>query len=122
MMKKEIALLRKTLDEVIPRCSSVEELSPVLHAKQIDFVRFVNDPDPAVIAEGWERPVSFSELGEGYDIAAIRARIDVAWRAYEEAQEASRGIMHIDSLRAIHEARQGIREDLRIRQAIDRED
>ena len=121
-MEKEISRLRKTLDEVIPRCSSVEELSPALHAKHIDFVRFVNDPDPAVIAEGWERPVSFSELGEGYDIAAIRARIDAAWRAYEEAQEASRGIMHIDSLRAIHEARQGIREDLRIRQAIDRED
>ena len=120
-MENEIALLRKTLDEVIPRCSAVEELGNALHAHGIDFVRFVDDPDPAVIADGWERSVSFNELGPDYTIEAIRTRIDAAWAEYEKEQEEFHHIQSIDTLREIHETRRAIREESRIQQAIDRD-
>lgn len=120
-MEEKIALLRKTLDEVIPRCSAAEELGNALHARGIDFVRFVDDPDPSVIADGWERPVSFNELGPDYTIEAIRTRIDAAWAEYEKEQEELRHIQSIDTLREIHETRRAIREESRIQQAIDRD-
>ena len=120
-MEEKIALLRKTLDEVIPRCSAAEELGNVLHARGIDFVRFVDDPDPSVIADDWERPVSFNELGPDYSIEAIRTRIDAAWAEYEKEQEELRHIQSIDTLREIHETRRAIREESRIQQAIDRD-
>ena len=120
-MEEKIALLRKTLDELIPRCSAAEELGNALHARGIDFVRFVDDPDPAVIADGWERSVSFNELGPDYTIEAIRTRIDAAWAEYEKEQEELRHIQSIDTLREIHETRRAIREESRIQQAIDRD-
>ena len=120
-MEEKIALLRKTLDEVIPRCSAAEELGNVLHARGIDFVRFVDDPDPSVIADGWEHPISFSELGPNYAIETIRTRIDAAWAEYEKEQEELRHIQSIDTLREIHETRRAIREESRIQQAIDRD-
>ena len=120
-MEEKIALLRKTLDEVIPRCSAAEELGNVLHARGIDFVRFVDDPNPSVIADGWEHPISFSELGPNYAIETIRTRIDAAWAEYEKEQEELRHIQSIDTLREIHETRRAIREESRIQQAIDRD-
>lgn len=120
-MEEKIALLRKTLDEVIPSCSAIEELGNALHARGIDFVRFVDDPDPSVIADGWEHPISFSELGPNYAIETIRTRIDAAWAEYEKEQEELRHIQSIDTLREIHETRRAIREESRIQQAIDRD-
>ena len=120
-MEEKIALLRKTLDEVIPRCSVAEELGNALHARGIDFVRFVDDPNPSVIADGWERPISFSELGPNYAIETIRTRIDAAWAGYEKEQEELRHIQSIDTLREIHETRRAIREESRIQRAIDRD-
>lgn len=120
-MEEKIALLRKTLDEVIPRCSAAEELGNALHARGIDFVRFVDDPNPSVIADGWEHPISFSELGPNYAIETIRTRIDAAWAEYEKEQEELRHIQSIDTLREIHETRRAIREESRIQQAIDRD-
>ena len=120
-MEEKIALLRKTLDEVIPRCSAAEELGNVLHARGIDFVRFVDDPNPSVIADGWERPISFSELGPNYAIETIRTRVDAAWAEYEKEQEELRHIQSIDTLREIHETRRAIREESRIQQALDRD-
>lgn len=120
-MEEKIALLRKTLDEVIPRCSAAEELGNVLHARGIDFVRFVDDPDPSVIADDWERPISFNELGPDYTIGAIRTRIDAAWAEYEKEQEELRHIQSIDTLREIRETRRAIREESRIQRAIDRD-
>lgn len=121
-MEERIALLRKALEEVIPLCSAVEDLGNALHARGIDFVRFVDDPDPAVTAAGWERPVSFSELGPDYTIEAIRTRIDTAWAAYAEEQEALRNVQSIDTLREIHDTLREIREERRVQQAIDRDD
>ena len=120
-MEEKIALLRKTLDEVIPRCSAAEELGNALHARGIDFVRFVDDPNPSVIADGWERPISFSELGPNYAIETIRTRIDAAWAEYEKEQEELRHIQSIDTLREIRETRRAIREESRIQRAIDRD-
>lgn len=120
-MEEKIALLRKTLDEVIPRCSATEELGNALHARGIDFVRFVDDPNPSVIADDWERPISFSELGPDYAIEAIRTRIDAAWAEYEKEQEELRHIQSIDTLREIRETRRAIREESRIQRAIDRD-
>ena len=120
-MEEKIALLRKTLDELIPRCSATEELGNALHARGIDFVRFVDDPDPSVIADDWERPVRFNELGPDYSIEAIRTRIDAAWAEYEKEQEELRHIQSIDTLREIHETRRAIREESRIQRAIDRD-
>ena len=120
-MEEKIALLRKTLDELIPRCSAAEELGNALHARGIDFVRFVDDPDPSVISDDWERPISFSELGPNYAIETIRTRIDAAWAEYEKEQEELRHIQSIDTLREIRETRRAIREESRIQQAIDRD-
>lgn len=120
-MQEKIALLRKTLDEVIPHCSATEELGNALHAHGIDFVRFVDDPDPAVISNGWERPVSFNELGPDYAIDAIRTRIDAAWAEFEKEQEEYRRIQSIDTLREIRKILLEIREENRIQQAIDRD-
>ena len=120
-MEEKIALLRKTLDEVIPRCSAAEELGNALHARGIDFVRFVDDPNPSVIADGWEHPISFSELGPNYAIETIRTRIDAAWAEYEKEQEELRHIQSIDTLREIRETRRAIREESRIQRAIDRD-
>ena len=120
-MEEKIALLRKTLDEVMPRCSAVEELGNALHSRGIDFVRFVDDPGPAVIADGGERPISFNELGSDYAIDAIRTRIDAVWAEYEKEQKACCNVQSIDTLREIYETRQAIREESRIQQAIDRD-
>lgn len=118
-MEEKIEMLRRTLDEVVPRCSAAEELGNALHMRNIDFVRFVDDPDPAVIAPGWERPVSFSELGEDYRIEVLRARIDAAWAAYTAEQEALRNVRSLNDLRETRRAQQAVRKEGSIRNAIE---
>lgn len=118
-MEEKIEMLRRTLDEVVPRCSCAEELGNALHMHGIDFVRFVDDPDPVVIARGWERPVSFSELGEDYRIVVLRARIDAAWAAYTAEQEARRNVRSLNDLRETRQAQQAVHKEDSIRRAVE---
>ena len=118
-MEEKIEMLRRTLDEVVPRCSAAEELGNALHMRGISFVRFVDDPDPAVTARGWERPVSFSELGDDYRIEVLRARIDAAWAAYTAEQEAHRSVRSLNDLRETRQAQQAVHKEGSIRNAIE---
>lgn len=67
-------MLRKDVDEALAQCGSFGEIEYYMKNLGYRFVRDFRYAHPSVIADGWERPVRISSLGEQYSKENIREK------------------------------------------------
>lgn len=67
-------VLRKDVDEALEQCGSFGEIEYYMKSLGYRFERDFRYAYPSVIADGWERPVRLSSLGEQYSKENIREK------------------------------------------------
>lgn len=73
-------ILRRDINEALSHTKSWRDFDTYMARLGYRYARSLDYSHPSFIADGWERPVRLSSLGDGYSVEDIEQRLEQNWQ------------------------------------------